>query len=759
MQTNNNFNLIDNLEIRAQEIGKIDRVLGKGLYQPFNCANSGSRKLMHSTHLEHTVIVKDRCVPYIMTGYEMQFGDYNSCVIKTGSHMEVVDIIHKFSFNPKLVYYVILKDFKNKTFKVVERRNSEYTTENYGYDYDNSIMDMLESGYILPENQYIRKSTAYDEYGNRMDGIQLNCVYVNTEKNMEDSVIISESTSKRCATKKYGTTTVMYNDNDIPLFIYGGEKSFPDVGEETQGGMLCAIRRSKREEAEYTQTREMLQKIMMSDEIITLNGRVYDINIYCNNPDILKESMYNRQLYRYYLENVRFKKEIVDLVNRLKAQYPDFRIDYQLDKIYYEAVQYLAGAKYTKDRNKEFSNTVIEFFVEQECPLEIGDKISNRYGGKGVVSHIFPDCLMPYNPETGEYADIIFNSNTCVGRKNPGQIFEIHLNSASSQIVHQMYKQKLGSNECAEWIYEFLSIVCPQEAEAFKNELMNYNASDFARQEELDMFIQSVIDEGHIRLSTEPISESITIDTLDKLYKAFPFIHDPYLIVPVKNSRGKYRLIQSRLPMPFGSIYIYRLKQHSEEKFSATSLSSTNIKSLNTKSKANKEYRTPHSKTPIQFGNMESGDMGNIGMEYVITVIMIHSVSPKARRMMEAALTGDPYDININLQEDCANRNVEIVNAYLKANGLRLVFKKILKQTTSALSYVYNNNDFYKSVYQREALIRNHNNILTQEYIDQFEEERQHRNQVLEKNPVMQMPIRLLTDEELEKFKLTGEID
>jgi hypothetical protein len=128
-----------------------------------------------------------------------------------------------------------------------------------------------------------------------------------------------------------------------------------------------------------------------------------------------------------------------------------------------------------------------------------------------------------------------------------------------------------------------------------------------------------------------------------------------------------------------GKKYMYRLKQYAEEKFSVTSLSSTNIKNQNTRSKANKNYKSLHANTPIQFGDMETADFQHIGMEYVITNLMIHSASPKARRLVEEMLTGDPFAVNIELDKDSTNRNVEIVNAYLKTKGLRLQFKKIKK--------------------------------------------------------------------------------
>ena len=129
------------------------------------------------------------------------------------------------------------------------------------------------------------------------------------------------------------------------------------------------------------------------------------------------------------------------------------------------------------------------------------------------------------------------------------------------------------------------------------------------------------------------------------------------------------------------------MKQYAEEKFSVTSLSSTNIRNENSRNNANKYYKGLYKKTPIRFGEMETGDMSHLGMETVIINLMINSVSPLGRRLMEQLLTGDPYNIDIQLTDDCKNRSVEIVNAYLKTMGVRLVFVKKPKLAKPGIVY------------------------------------------------------------------------
>ena len=63
-------------------------------------------------------------------------------------------------------------------------------------------------------------------------------------------------------------------------------------------------------------------------------------------------------------------------------------------------------------------------------------------------------------------------------------------------------------------------------------------------------------------------------------------------------------------------------------------------------------------------------------MEYVVSNLIIHSVSPHGRRKCEEMLTGNPFAINIMMDDECKNRNAEIVNTYLKVKGMRLKFTK-----------------------------------------------------------------------------------
>ena len=86
-------------------------------------------------------------------------------------------------------------------------------------------------------------------------------------------------------------------------------------------------------------------------------------------------------------------------------------------------------------------------------------------------------------------------------------------------------------------------------------------------------------------------------------------------------------------------------------------------------------------------GEMEINDMIHLGPEVVIDTLLIHSVSPHARKLVEEFSTGNPYITDIKLDDMSTNRSAEIVETYLKAIGLRMKFIKMRKKKIHPMQY------------------------------------------------------------------------
>jgi hypothetical protein len=572
---------------------------------------------------------------------------------------------------------------KTNQLHVVERISYKHITESNGYLYDNKFLDSLRPTCVVPKGTVIKKSTGFDEYNNRMDGINLLTAYLSSDKSMEDGIVLSESAAKRFDSPLIHRVPIIINDNDILLNLYGDDmnyKTFPDIGEYIQDGILCSVRREKREERLFSQSYNRLRDIMMSDEKYTLSGQVVDINIYSNNPDALCDSYYNSQLKKYYDETYNMALQLVNVVEPLLDGHT---MTHDLQKLYYNCKYILEKRPYMKDK-KNFSNVIMEIVVMENIPIKKGDKLSNRYGGKGVVSEILPDRLMPKLASNGEIIGMQYNSSTCVNRENAGQLFEVSINHISRHILDFIYTGLVEIDEAFGLIYRFISLVSREQAEALKQTWDSLDNGDpFNDYHDIlsdrMIFIDEICKDKGILLSLKPASESLDIDKLAAIYEEFPWIKQDEIESPIEDSNGNIRYVKARRPIICGQQYIYRLKQYAEEKYSATSLSATNIRNENSRSKANKVYKGLYTKTPIRFGEMETGDMAHLGMEAVVINLMLHSTSPHGRRLSEDLLTGNPFNIDIKLDEDSKNRGVEILNVYLKTMGLRLKFEKRYK--------------------------------------------------------------------------------
>ena len=663
---------VEEVNKSAEQLDSLEGMLGKGLNIPYNPTNSGARKIMNGTHQSHTLVLTRGEVPYVMTGFENRFGERSSSILKVDTDYEVVAKISKFSYAPNHHYFLIVRDLNKPELDIIERVSYNHRTEMYGYLHNNTIMDSYATpGMIIPKGEVIRRSTGFDQFGNKTNGRNINVMYEALDDNMEDSVVISDYCSKILSAPLIRNVSIIINENDIPLNLYGNDtmyKIFPDIGEDIKDGILMAYRREKREESIYTQSVARLQQIMMSDDKVSLKGKVIDIDIKCNNPEHIRSRSYNQQFLAYYNDRMRFNNELIAVVAPFIAQ--GYKLSYELLKRFTLANDEINGKKFID--KKAFSNIIIEFSVMENRVLGIGDKVADRYGGKGVVSKIIPQENMPKLPN-GQYIDMIKNSSTMYNRENAAQVFELELNYISMNILDLIRESKITAEDALDMIYKFLDIISPGEADYMRRYTARYDYN------ELIMFIESMLARTCIYVSNLPVTECIDIDILAKLYDAFPWIEQCYLQVPMINSNNQIRYVQTRRPVVAAPQYCIRLKQFAEEKFSATSLSSTNIMNENAKSKAAKNYKEPHSSTPIKFGQMESGDLDHMGSEIVALLLMLHSSSPHGRRLVEQIAVGDPYNVDVRLDTRAKSRSAEKLNARLKTMGYRLVFKKIKK--------------------------------------------------------------------------------
>lgn len=91
---------------------------------------------------------------------------------------------------------------------------------------------------------------------------------------------------------------------------------------------------------------------------------------------------------------------------------------------------------FTRENSDELSpgvNMVVRCYIVQKRKISVGDKMAGRHGNKGVVSRVLPQEDMPYLPD-GRPLDILLNPLGVPSRMNIGQVLEVHLGRAASEL-------------------------------------------------------------------------------------------------------------------------------------------------------------------------------------------------------------------------------------------------------------------------------------------------------------------------------------
>ena len=101
----------------------------------------------------------------------------------------------------------------------------------------------------------------------------------------------------------------------------------------------------------------------------------------------------------------------------------------------------------------------------------------------------------------------------------------------------------------AQMWYDFVVEVDPEQA--------NYMRNAFSLNDEYEarLFIQSIIDDDAIYLSLRPFTTIVDIDRIAAISKKFPWLKPYTVSVPIEDSNGEVRYVETRRPLVVGKIY------------------------------------------------------------------------------------------------------------------------------------------------------------------------------------------------------------
>lgn len=665
---NNNIGIRKAFEQIDKKYHNTHKFLGKSILTKPSKINS-ARGLMFSSHQEQFEIPNNPDIPKISYGYENLVGEYSSGYLKLEDNLEVVDKIIKFDYEGasndvrNLSYLLVTYNSETDTYDVIKKVLFEKLTEDYGYKYNTEVIDDIEVGDYLDKGDILYRSGSYDNHMNyRMGKNAMSAVMIDTDTT-EDGMKIRRGFAEQFDSTKIDVIRIPMNKNDVLINLFGKGGKYvciPDIGQVVKKKKIAAQRRLTYSQILFDMKQENLSKFNRHTDtsFYTKEGsRVVDINIYRNKPiDELDDSAYNEQIIKYCKIDEDYHKQIVRVLSKYKKM---GNTGDELNYLLKRSMSILdPDTKWKDGDGSVFDNIILELTVLKPHKVSRGTKFTGRYGNKGVVAVIEDDDRMPIVTETGRPLDIIINATAPFGRLIPAMLDEIECNFILDRVNDLYIKPANGLEERKQIAYDILQDLAPAYGQQFEDTMENF---DIQTQENI---MENMMEDG-IRMVEDPFWNNTTFERFRDVYEKWEI---PKYHLHTYRFGRKVKILNTHV---CGDMYMLKLKHTAGGKFSARSTSHVSTLGLPEKSNATKNNKAQHKDTPVKLGEQEMQNlMISQDMNFVKTLNMTMATSLKARRNSAELYTCDVFDFDgIEIDDECTNRNVEVLKVKLNAMG------------------------------------------------------------------------------------------
>ena len=462
------------------------RLLGHpAILNPMVEGVSGSRLDMFASHRKQALVVDGQEIPQIISGYEMEEAKYTFNETRRDEDVIVKAIIPRYQNvmgmknenNPWVT--VIYQGCQSKAYGYFNIPQYHLCTDGFGFRY-RKCMGVKINQY-LAKDEVVACSSSIE--GNQYKyGVNLNTCYMTVQENIEDSMWISDRAAKALASEEYRRVVIDISRDMRPLSRNGkGEevKIFPDIGEYVgEDGVLCAFRPTSYITCGADMDEESLQSVNRLTDVVRIikpGSQILNMEFLVkgssiHNSNFVQVERYHQATLDYYREIVTFYQE------HIKNE----KITREFNTLVTEAIKFLVGHGQRIPRFDDglgskteiqgwINNYPVEFIqvaitYRKKREVSLGFKITDRHGGKGVISKITPLEQMPRD-EYGNYADLVMDPNSVCARNNPAQFYEQGINHISEIVKRRIVEEAEKDIEKAfATLIEYLTDIRPNYA-------------------------------------------------------------------------------------------------------------------------------------------------------------------------------------------------------------------------------------------------------------------------------------------------------
>ena len=579
----------------------------------------------------------------MFTGYEYVYGKYTDSYLKSPAYYKVVDVIVK-DVETKFGYMYIVQDMETLEYDILDIKHYESLAEIHGYIRPLKFSNFKIPGMFIKKDELIYKTNNHDDYDNYRYGVNAKVAYLAISETIEDGIVVSKSFAERVkfnAIKEYDLTVGF---NELLLNIYGDDdnyKSFPDIGEKIDNNVVCVKRKLNKQSVIYELTKSSLQKKLLTDSTITSAGHILDISAYINNSDTLDLNGFNAQIKQYHDKQIAYHDRIIEVLGKITRNKKNMW-SYKLLSQLRHSVDFVDSELNFGNNTGVFEFALLKFTVLEEHKLKPGYKLTDRYGGKGVIVAVWDDDKMPIN-EQGVRSEMIISPASVPSRANIGQSYEHELNYISEErqreiILESSLPKKFNI------LREYISLVNPEQAEHL---IKFYKVKDTNARKK---FMQSV-ETGGIYLHQAPFGTDITLDQMELIYRYYGT--KPTHIYTQRTIDDQTFKFKSNRPVIISDKYMIVLEHTPPGKFSTRSIGSVNYLGFPVKSK-----HTLITNTAVKYSELALyNSMTRIeDISQIYRLFTTHANSPGLRaKLVKMLLTKNPFELH-NLEKHEINK-------------------------------------------------------------------------------------------------------
>lgn len=441
------YSLTDELKKADEKYMGSSSLLGMTVLTTPGYINS-MRSTMFTAHLKQFLNLQNPDFPYVFTNAENVVGKHSSGYKETKSKLKVFRKVSKFDeiLDKPNIYKLFVFDTEKQCYDVITRKSVEDLTENFGFDYNNEVIDSYDEGDTIKKGTILYRSSSYDDDMNYAYGKNVTTMYTLDPFTSEDAAVVSKSLAEKMTSVETEVITIGLNDNDYFVNLQGESyslipgkkgkyKPLPEIG-EIVSGHLAAIRRQFNNQLLFDFKADSLNQIHEGDLVYYIgNGNeVIDYTIYNNNEEIV-DNAFTEQINKYLRGQDKYYKEILETCEEIIDS--GYEYTREVDYLYKRAKEMLDKEKKWREGENAFSNMVIEIQVRKVVPLAKGQKITGRYGNKSVISEIREDDKMPFTDD-GRRVDLLLNLLAIINRTTSFVLYELITTSICYQVRNKM---------------------------------------------------------------------------------------------------------------------------------------------------------------------------------------------------------------------------------------------------------------------------------------------------------------------------------